>query len=204
MRPWWVCEPSLWVVFKAIYSSWPKVVCGSGRRGRHLLGCPFCEVKEFQKHRWIWGRNARSAPWWAFRWGKKGLLAALASSPARAWTGSGHSGVGRNEVLEPLEGPVTSSLAWDQGEVSFRAAPVPAAWGLSVCSCCLESRTRLSLDLPTCLGWSEAGIGRQGPDTSSGLARLWFVFLPPVDVKSLQSRSLCYSINNLRTEDNRK
>lgn len=63
------------------------------------------------------------------------------------------------------------------GRKVFLGSSVPEAWGLSVCSCCLESRTPLSQDLPTCLDWSEAGVGHQSPNSSPGLARFWFVFL---------------------------
>lgn len=71
------------------------------------MDCLFSEDKEFpetqvdleEEYHQVKGEG-----WWALYLGGEGLLLALASSQACVQTGSGHGGVGRHEVLEPLSG----------------------------------------------------------------------------------------------------
>lgn len=149
-------------------------------KGKVSLGLSSLKAEEFPEAQVDLGKDSQvkeEGGGGRYVWGREGLMVTPVPSPACAWSGSGHSGIGRNKVLEPLSG--RTSYPWlgvRTGRRVFLGSPVPAAGGLSVCGCCLESHALLSQDLPACLVWSEAGVGCQGPDTSPDLARFGLYF----------------------------
>ena len=83
------------------------------KKGKASLGQSSLKAEEFLEAQVDLGKEYQQSQGrrWVVvgLWGREGLVANPVPSPVCAWSGSGHSGIGRIKVLEPLSGRTSYS-----------------------------------------------------------------------------------------------